>query len=368
MKKLDYIDALRGIAILGVIMVHTLQYGSSDVPNAIGKIIGMGSKGVQLFYLASAFTLFMSFSNRLSKENHPIKNFFIRRIFRIAPMYYIGIIYYLFQDGLGPRYWLGDQTRITAQNIMANATFVHGFNPYWINSLVPGGWSIGVEMSFYAVLPFLFSKIKNTNQAFVFFVVSIVLQLVLNIAFTRFPLIGFDRLWNEYLFFYFPSQLPIFALGILFYFLVDDNTSVRTISGKPALLLFGLVMGRIATGFEYLLPNHILFGMGFLVFAFVLSKYRFKLVVNPIINHIGKISFSMYLVQFAVFHWLVYFNAIDYFTNGSLNFMARFFVVVASTAALSTLFYAMIEVPMQNLGKALIARMEKKPVQIAVVS
>lgn len=96
MKKLDYIDALRGLAILGVIMVHTNQYGRSIGPNIFAKITAMGERGVQLFYLASAFTLFLSFKNRSRKEIFPIRNFFIRRFFRIAPMYYMGIFYYIF--------------------------------------------------------------------------------------------------------------------------------------------------------------------------------------------------------------------------------------------------------------------------------
>ncbi len=67
MKKLDYIDALRGLAILGVIMVHSIS--DSNLPFIVERIFGQGARGVQLFYLASAFTLFLSFSNRIDKEN-----------------------------------------------------------------------------------------------------------------------------------------------------------------------------------------------------------------------------------------------------------------------------------------------------------
>ena len=232
MKKLDYIDALRGLAILGVIMVHTNQYGSPIGSNILSKIISMGGRGVQLFYLASAFTLFLSFKNRSKKEIFPIRNFFVRRFFRIAPMYYIGISYYLFQDGFGSRYWLGDQTDISTLNIVSNFTFLHGFNPYWINSLVPGGWTIAVEMTFYAILPFLFSKIKNINQAFNFFVISLFVNYTLSFLLTKISIVSSERLWNEYLFFYFPSQLSIFALGIVMFFIIIESENIRNISGK----------------------------------------------------------------------------------------------------------------------------------------
>ena len=358
-EKLDYIDTLRGLAILGVIMVHTNQYGSSNLPSVIGKIIEEGARGVQLFYIASAFTLFLSFKNRFPKEKLPIRNFYIRRFFRIAPMYYLGICYYLLQDGLGPRYWLGDKTHISVLNILSNLTFLHGFNPYWITSLVPGGWSIAVEMTFYAVLPLLFFKIKNINQAFTFFIMSTFLKLFLHLVLRKFPLISFDRLWSEYLFFYFPSQLPIFSLGIILYFVISQNESIRNISRKSILIFSGMLLAQLSSGVQVIFPNHVLFGFGFLLLAYGLSSFKFKLIVNPVINYFGKISFSMYLVHFAVLHWLTKFNLVDYSNNGLLNYMTRFLFVIVLSSLISTILYYVIEIPFQDLGKKIISRWEK---------
>ncbi|MGV8947466.1 MAG: acyltransferase family protein [Lutibacter sp.] len=359
MKKLDYIDALRGVAILAVLIVHTNQYGSTTLPLTIKNIIGQGSRGVQLFYLASAFTLFLSFKNRYTREKLPLRNFFIRRLFRIAPMYYLGICYYLFQDGFGPRYFLGDATQISTLNILSNFTFLHGFNPYWINSLVPGGWSIGVEMTFYAIMPLLFFKIKNINHAFNFFIISTSISLFLNLLLMKFPLIGFDRLWGEFLFLYFPSQLPVFSLGILLYFVIAENESLKNISGKSILVFSGMVMIQISIGFQFI-SHHVLFGFAFFLLAYGLSVFRFKLIVNPVINHIGKISYSMYLVHIAVLYWLNEFNFVDYWNNGMLNFSTRFLVVLVLTSLISTITYNIIEVPFQNVGKKIINRWEKR--------
>lgn len=362
MKKLDYIDALRGLAILAVIVVHTNQYGSSNLPDILKKIVGEGARGVQLFYLASAFTLYLSFKNRLRKEKSPIRNFLLRRFFRIAPLYYMGIVYYLWQDGLGPRYWLGDETQITGLNILSNFTFLHGLNPYWITSVVPGGWSIAVEMMFYAIFPFLFSKVKSLNEAFNFFLVSLFIKLFLQLFFMKFHLISDDRLWSEYLFLYFPSQLPVFCLGILLYFIVIENESLRKISGKSILVFSLLVLGQLATGIQFVLANHILFGFGFLLLGLALSKFRFEVIVNPVVNYIGKISFSMYLVHFAVLHWLSYHNFVEYFENGIFNYVTRLFIVLIITVIISSVLYNFIEVPFQEFGKRIIKRLEKEPI------
>ena len=59
MRKFEYIDALRGIAVLGVFLVHTTDYGpENDYSGIIEKIFLFGVRGVQLFFVASAFTLF----------------------------------------------------------------------------------------------------------------------------------------------------------------------------------------------------------------------------------------------------------------------------------------------------------------------
>lgn len=359
MKKLAYIDALRGLAILGVLMVHTREYGHFNVPDMIGNVIGQGARGVQLFYLVSAFTLFLSFKNRKHHEKFPIRNFFLRRLFRIAPIYYIGICYYLFQDGLGPRYWLGDETQITTSNIVSNFLFLHAFNPYWITSVVPGGWSIGVEMTFYAVLPLVLARVKNLNQAFSFFIFSILAKLILQIVFMRLQLISDDRLWGEYLFLYFPSQLPVFCLGVLLYFTLIEGEGLGNVSAKSVFFFSCLMLVQLGTGTHIIFSNHILFGIGFLLFAFALSVYPTRIIVNTIISYIGKISFSMYIVHFAVLHWLSRLTVIDCVGSGALNFLLSYFIVSVLTIIIASLLYYTIELPTQELGKRIIIRLEK---------
>ena len=361
MKKLDYIDALRGLAVLAVIMVHTGQYGSFIVPHIFKHIVQQGAAGVQLFYIASAFTLFLSFQSRSQKEASPVRNFFIRRFFRIAPMYYIGIVYYLFQNGLGATYYLGDQTHITVLNIASNFLFLHGFNAYWINSVVPGGWSIAVEMTFYAILPFLFSKIKNVSQAFNFFVITLIIRIIVNAIFHMFPLIGFDRLWNDYLFFYFPNQLPVFALGIMAYFIIYNNEVSNTnLSGKALLVFCCIILYQLITGHTEAFSDIIYYGLAFSILCVALSRYRLTIIVNPVTKYIGQLSFSMYLVHFAVLNLLTKNNFIDYFNNGILNYTCRYILVVLLSMLISVVFYKLIEIPFQNIGKRIIKKLENK--------
>lgn len=63
-KRIAFVDALRGYAIIGVIVVHMSQ--EFELPNFLNKITASGQMGVSLFFLVSAFTLATSISNRQS--------------------------------------------------------------------------------------------------------------------------------------------------------------------------------------------------------------------------------------------------------------------------------------------------------------
>ena len=362
-KKLNYIDALRGIAILGVLVVHCGQEGKNFYPSILQSVILNGAIGVQLFYVASAFTIFLTFAGRREKEINHTTNFLIRRFFRIAPMYYAGILYYLYQDGLGARYWLGDATQVSTWNIVSNLGFFHAFNPYWITSIVPGGWSIAVEMFFYCLVPFLFLRIRNLNQAVVFFVFTLLLRMMMYSLLHRFPLIAFDRLWEEYLFFYPPNQLPVFACGIILYFLVNTPRYEWHVEPIVVFTLSIMLLAQLATQTVFIFPVHIQFGMAFIVLGYALSLKEFYVLVNPMTIYFGKISYSMYLVHFAILYGLTRFNYVDWVPTDTLvgslmNFGLRLSCLVALTALVSAISYRVIEVPFQNLGKRIINRRE----------
>lgn len=328
-----------------VLLIHTSMYGRNEYPELFNTIIANGARGVQLFFLISAFTLFLSFKIRASEENS-IKNFYARRFFRIAPMYYLGIVYYIFQN------YHASNTNFTFIQIASNITFTHGFLPYSINSVVPGGWSIAVEMMFYAILPFLFLKIKKLNQAFIFFIGSLVLMVGLKYLFLEYGSPENKFVLQEFLFMYLPNQLPIFALGIILYFVIIENGKNISIISLLALLM--MIIIDLFSGRQIFFANHILFGIGFFILAYLFSKIPSKLFHNAIVNHIGKISFSMYLVHFAVLYWMYHFGFIDFTENGILNYFVRYSIMAIITILISSITYRWIELGFQKWGNKLI--------------
>ena len=85
----DFIDALRGLAFLGVLVHHAVAR-IPHLNSSVVRVAEQGHEGVELFFLVSALTLFFSLDSRRRSERRPTLNFFIRRFFRIAPLFYIG--------------------------------------------------------------------------------------------------------------------------------------------------------------------------------------------------------------------------------------------------------------------------------------
>src|SRR5579871_675598 len=139
-RKYDYIDAMRGIAILMVLTVHSGQQFPLSEPAR--TISAMGQLGVQLFFVASALTLCLSWTSR-EDETERVPKFLIRRYFRIAPMYYAGTLVYFLNNVVRSHSTVHAALQdYTPLNVLANVFFVHGLVPSANNTIVPGGWSI----------------------------------------------------------------------------------------------------------------------------------------------------------------------------------------------------------------------------------
>ncbi len=196
-QKLDFIDSLRGIAVLLVVLAHT------PVPDTVWYLNVVGSYGVQLFFIISAFTLYLSLTSRWTRDPYPILFFFIRRFFRIAPAFYFAALFYLIKNGTQPAPFAPEG--IHASQIIATFLFVHGWFPFAINSVVPGGWSIAVEANFYLFVPLCFVLINNVCRAFALAASLAFVAVILNrlaippllAGYTQYPTVmgWFPRLW-----------------------------------------------------------------------------------------------------------------------------------------------------------------------------
>jgi peptidoglycan/LPS O-acetylase OafA/YrhL len=167
--KLDYIDALRGIAALSIFFYHI--YGTTGlltkwaypIETLPERFVGLTLAGIPLFFIISAFTLYLSLDSK-SGESRRFVKFYIRRLFRIAPLFYFLLIFVAI-SGLITERGLPSWT-----NLLANFTFTFNLIPQYSTSLFQGGWTVGVEMLFYLILPLIFLKVKSLGRSVLLFI------------------------------------------------------------------------------------------------------------------------------------------------------------------------------------------------------
>ncbi len=365
-RKYDFIDALRGYAILGVVLVHSSQW-APPTSELLSQLAGAGARGVQLFFVVSALTLFLSMSARTRQERFPLRNFFIRRFFRIAPLFYLGIVTYIFIYGFSPRHFAPNG--IEWWYLPLTALFMNGWMPETITSVVPGGWSIAVEMNFYLIVPYLYSHLKNMRSSLLFILGSLIMAWVFSklalYVWTPFYPEDQQYLVKSFKFLWFFTQLPAFGVGIVLYHLIKRHQGLKyrrlgLVLLAGAFLLFAALVTMRPSG--TLLPKHFLFSVDFGIFALSLYFYPSKILVNRIIKWIGKLSFSIYLSHFAILELMRVVFPGGFILGGNHGFVMGFILVLFLSSAVSAFTYWMIESPGIRFGKHLIQKFEQDAV------
>lgn len=366
MEKISYLTALRGWAVLGVIIVHVGLW-TSGLPEWFDKLTHSGQYGVQLFFILSSFTLFMSMSKRKEKGDSDL-NFFIRRFFRIAPLFYLALIVYTVVNLLLVKIGMEEESVLSIGNIIGTLVFIgNGFNPYWINNLVPGGWSITVEMTFYLLVPYLFLKIKNIKSALLLALGTTLVGFLITYLMSNISVIKDESTWLNFLYYWFPNQMPIFCLGILV-FHIQKSGKLNKIKHKTEtstfLLCISVPMLYLLPFYEgSLVPIHFLYALLFLILIIALDLNSNKIIDNKVTMYLGEISFSMYLTQFLAIDIVRFFlrlTNLEATLNNNLFFVVLFGLSLILTVCFSFITYNFIEKPGNKLGNILIEKINSK--------
>lgn len=116
------IDSLKGIAILGIILVHS----ECSFSGMLRIIAGNGSRGVQLMFLINGYHILKSLDN-MQKRGGTLKEWYKGKFLRIIPLYWFFTILHLLVFGTGERFFLGPLKQVSWLNILCNLLCLHGF-------------------------------------------------------------------------------------------------------------------------------------------------------------------------------------------------------------------------------------------------
>jgi peptidoglycan/LPS O-acetylase OafA/YrhL len=363
-EKLAYVDVLRGIAILMVIIIHT-SLPVNGLSTFVGYIDRYGQMGVQLFFVASAYTLCHSFVSR-SEEQQPLISFFIRRFFRIAPLYYFAIIaYYLLEPVIHILSIIKLPTsEYNLASIEANILFIHGFVISANNNIVPGGWSIGTEMAFYTLFPILFGLFtwayKQWGILSLYGLVGFSTCLNILVQLTIEHFFSIEIVNNGFIYFNLINQLPVFLLGMTVFFhhqyQIPFSCSIPVQMGLFTMMtiMVAIAIQRPQNWLLMIIP--VGSGISFMLLLNILKELKYS---NSFLEKIGRLSYSMYIFHF-MFAWYLVVGIAMLLDKEILPELVLVFSVVLVTGltySIAKLSQKYIEIPGIQFGKLLISRL-----------
>jgi exopolysaccharide production protein ExoZ len=333
------LDLLRGVAILMVLLLHCAQATTSIVPGLRWLALEYGERGVQLFFIVSGYTMMLTYGD--SVDVAAARSFYIRRVFRIVPLFWVAIFFYiLMTNGERSKFWAPDG--ISTSDVLLTFFFLNWSSVTALNSVVPGGWSIAVEMQFYLLFPLIIYLFRRRKGPTFFYPLAAVFIAAAELAAQQYliPQLAASLPANEaYLargFFYcwLPRQLICFGFGISLYQCIEQR---KKLPAMGVLLLIGAGLSFSAWGGQIV----ILTAISFAVLSMNITMSWMALL--------GRHSYAIYLTHVA---WLSAITA-----RLSVDTMLMFVLVTAASLAVS--YYViepLFERHFNRLGHVLAAR------------
>lgn len=189
-RHYDFIDGLRGIAVLIVIWFHAANFtfflqGSdlSGVTEVYYFYTLLGQTGVDLFFVISGF-LITGILMDIEKQENAFEKFYIRRSLRILPLYYVVVILALGLSVLlssqSPDFGVLLSHLVFLQNwsLMGNGEFFRYLNHTW---------TLAVEEQFYLLWPCVFWFFRKKSLRYV---IILMIAMILTSWFLRFYITG----------------------------------------------------------------------------------------------------------------------------------------------------------------------------------
>ncbi len=373
--KQDYIDALRGIAALSIFFYHIygtigpLTNWAYPIKILPERFIGLALAGIPLFFIISAFTLYLSLEKKDGEKRKSLK-FYIRRFFRIAPLFYVLLIFVVLDSLItqkGVPSW---------PDILANISFTFNLIPQYSISLFQGGWTVGVEMLFYLVLPLIFIKVNNIWRSILLFIG--ICWLSKEIRQLMGTIIGENiMISTNYDYYNFSHWAYIFPVGIICYLIYKSHLPrIKSQYRAPAafcmLLLSFIILFVFIDNMPLAMTLYNLYepltrltalltmspiAIVLLILSLSLTPNRF--IVNRFTRFFGAISYSLYLIHPFIIEPLkpaygyIYDHTI-YSTDLSLILCVLLTLLIVTPVSLLT--YHLIESPGIRLGKKVIAK------------
>jgi len=360
------LDGIRGLLAMWVFWGHICIFVGLKMP-----ILGTPALAVDLFMLLSGFLMAYHWESKRQEQDDiktKITKFWIRRFFRIAPLYYCLLLVALC---FGP-YFLETSRNLAATisspyaaakvaavtdhgpsllNVLSHISFCFGFFPQFASSNALPDWSLSLEMQFYLFFPFLMFLMKR-SRVLIYILAAVAISVAMSKLFGLYLESG--RLGN----FPQPSFLPF----------------------KIDIFAAGMILGHLASHREDTVKSNAIYWVSYVVCILFISKLVAlctivvvaliflrskpvavlnKLLSNKVFRFLGDVSYSVYLV-----HVMLLYVALNQFmhwkffveSSAPVRFSITAIIITPIVFIAAYGLHKLIELPGIEIGKNLTRR------------
>jgi peptidoglycan/LPS O-acetylase OafA/YrhL len=320
--------------------------------HSYGYVFVGGQLAVQLFYIISGFLISFVLVERNSYEN--FLKFYLNRFWRLFPIYWLVACITLILLGVGSILANENQFFNIYKNIdltgkmllIASNLFIFGQDwlmftgikdgslqfvadlgeseiNVWEGLLLNQTWTIGIELSFYLIAPFV---LKREKVIFALLVASLIMRgYLIKIG------IGFTDPWSYR---FFPAELSLFLLGALSHQILKP-CYIRFFSNKFSSISTVVTLFIIGYCVVFFLLPFKTFNTFFLIGVFILSLPMLFEFQNNFLwdRKIGDLSYPIYISHMTVLYLTPF--ILKHFDLGKSYFEINCALTILTTVILS---------------------------------
>jgi peptidoglycan/LPS O-acetylase OafA/YrhL len=355
--KFNGLNHLRAFAIIFVFFFHYYILSDGE-PSWLPDVASFGWTGVDLFFVLSGFLISNQIFNQINKSNtFSIKQFFIKRIFKIIPPYLLTLALYFCvpifreKEHLSPIWKFLSFTQNINFNLKEYGTFSHA-------------WSLCVEEHFYLLFPLVLLLLLITKafkkSYWIIVIIFLMGFIVRTYCYTHFylPKIDDNDGWiNWYKYIYYPtySRLDGLLAGVsiaaVYNFAPLFWKKITAYGNYTPLLGLAILAAAYFLCIDQMTFNASVFGFPLVAIGYGLivvgalspSSYLFK-CESKITSLIATWSYSIYLTHKGIIH-ITHHYLSDYKINSNLMLVCS----IITCTIFAYLLYQLIENPFLKL-------------------
>jgi peptidoglycan/LPS O-acetylase OafA/YrhL len=303
------LNGVRFIAAFWVIVHHIEQFkekfGFINHQFSTRFVRMIGPLGVFLFFVLSGFLITsLLLVEKERTKTIDIASFYMRRVLRIWPLYFLTVFLGLFVLPEIPFLNIPDETVFIRENftekiilylfILPNVvTGVFKHIPY-----LSQNWSIGVEEQFYYFWPWVIRQTKTTRLLLVMIVFFFFFYFLRSLTVLYMPEIGWWKYLNEFIKSLRITCMILGAIGAYFTYFQPNSQFIKILFHKiTQWILYISLIGLLFFGVYIKGINQEFYALIFTLILMNLAKNPDSILSleNPVFDYLGKISYGLYM-------------------------------------------------------------------------